>query len=102
MKNNHIKVDWETHQILLKYRDKLSCPMAGPTSQEAFIGTKADYKGQRALKSCHSEFHRILWCGIYKKGRIRFMVRLFFSLNGTDYFGANFFWVYRNRIVGQK
>ncbi len=66
MKDNHIKVDWETHQILLKYRGKLSCPMAGPTSQEAFTGTKADYKGQRALKSCYSEFHRILWCGIYR------------------------------------
>ena len=24
MKTYHIKVDWETHQILLKYRDKLS------------------------------------------------------------------------------
>ncbi len=26
----HIKVDWETHQLLVKYRDKLSQPMAGP------------------------------------------------------------------------
>ena len=30
IEKNHIKVDWETHQILLKCRDKLSRPMAGP------------------------------------------------------------------------
>ena len=33
----HIKVDWETHQIFLKYRDKLSCPMAGPTSMRRYF-----------------------------------------------------------------
>ncbi len=27
-----------------------------------------DYKGRRALKSCHSEFHRILWCGSHSRG----------------------------------
>ncbi len=27
----HIKVDWETHQIFMKCRDKLGRPMAGPT-----------------------------------------------------------------------
>ena len=27
---HHIKVDWETHQILMKYRDKLRRLMAGP------------------------------------------------------------------------
>lgn len=26
----HIKVDWETHQLYVKCRDKLSQPMAGP------------------------------------------------------------------------
>ncbi|WP_302612303.1 hypothetical protein, partial [uncultured Muribaculum sp.] len=30
IKKYHIKVDWETHQIFMKYRDKLSCLMAGP------------------------------------------------------------------------
>ena len=30
MRNNHIKADWETHQIFMKCRDKLSFPMAGP------------------------------------------------------------------------
>lgn len=25
----HIKVDWETHQLFMKYRDKLSLVMAG-------------------------------------------------------------------------
>ncbi len=29
LKNPHIKVDWETLQIILKSRDKLSIPMAG-------------------------------------------------------------------------
>ena len=41
----HIKVDWETHQILLKYRDKLTCSMAGRNSQEdARDSGTADYK----------------------------------------------------------
>ena len=31
----------------------------------------ADYKDEEALKSCHSEFHRILWCGLYKAGSQR-------------------------------
>ena len=56
----HIKVDWETHQLLVKYRDKLSQPMAGPIPLVGGIYAQADYKGGRALKSCHSEFHRIL------------------------------------------
>lgn len=30
LKIYHIKVDWETLQIIMKYRDKLSHPMAGP------------------------------------------------------------------------
>jgi len=64
----HIKVDWETHQIYVKYRDKLSRLMAGPDrSPERWLITQADYKGWRALKSCHSEFHRILWCGLIKE-----------------------------------
>ncbi len=64
----HIKVDWETHQIYMKYRDKLSRLMAGPDRfSERWLITQADYKGWRALKSCHSEFHRILWCGPIKK-----------------------------------
>ena len=29
-KTYHIKVDWETHQLIVKYRDKLSCLMSGP------------------------------------------------------------------------
>ena len=33
---------------LMKYRDKLFSPMA------------VDYKGGEALKTCHSEFHRII------------------------------------------
>lgn len=63
----HIKVDWETHQFYMKYRDKLSRLMAGPNRfSERWLITQADYKGWRALKSCHSEFHRILWCGPIK------------------------------------
>ncbi len=43
---NHIKVDWETHQFYMKYRDKLSCPMAGPNRfSERWLITQADYKG---------------------------------------------------------
>lgn len=56
----HIKVDWETHQLIVKYRDKLSRPMAGPNLLREVVHTQADYKGRRALKSCLSEFHRIL------------------------------------------
>ena len=38
-----------------------------PSSSGGFAprGDKADYKDRRALKSCPSEFHRILWCGSY-------------------------------------
>ncbi len=42
--------------------------MAGPIPFGGGIFAQADYKDRRALKSCHSEFHRILWCGIYKTG----------------------------------
>lgn len=28
---------------------------------------QADYKVRRELKTCLSEFHRILWCGFYIK-----------------------------------
>lgn len=31
LKSYHIKVDWETLQIIMKCRDKLSYPMAGPS-----------------------------------------------------------------------
>ena len=55
----HIKVDWETHQLQMKCRDKLSRPMAGPIFRGGFM-PRQDYKGRRALKSCHPEFHRIL------------------------------------------
>lgn len=42
----HIKVDWETHQIYMKYRDKLSRLMAGPDRfSERWLITQADYKG---------------------------------------------------------
>lgn len=44
----------------MKYRDKLSRPMAGPNLLREVVHTQADYKGRRALKSCLSEFHRIL------------------------------------------
>lgn len=44
MRKNHIKADWETHQFFMKYRDKLSFPMAGPNfARSAFC--QADYKG---------------------------------------------------------
>lgn len=33
----HIKVDWETHQIFMKYRDKRNNLMAGPISNERFL-----------------------------------------------------------------
>ena len=43
---------------IMKCRDKLFVPMAG----HAFRGmlSTVDYKGAKALKSCLSEFHRIL------------------------------------------
>ena len=34
--------------------------MAGPNLLREVVHTQADYKGRRALKSCLSEFHRIL------------------------------------------
>ncbi len=47
----------------MKCRDNLARPMAGPIPHpvEKPVSTgQADYKGRRDLKSCHSEFHRIL------------------------------------------
>lgn len=44
----------------MKCRDKLSRPMAGPIPLGGGFYAQADYKGRRALKSCHPEFHRIL------------------------------------------
>ena len=51
----------------MKYRDKLSRPMAGLIPLGGGFSSPEDYKGRRALKSCHSEFHHILWCGQYRK-----------------------------------
>ena len=34
------------------------------------LGT-VDYKGEEALKSCHSEFHRILWMAFFIQGLCR-------------------------------
>ena len=34
--------------------------MAGPIPFAGGCEAQADYKGRRELKSCHSEFHRIL------------------------------------------
>lgn len=59
-KYNHIKVDWETHQLQMKYRDKLSQLMAGLDSLGNGLIIPEDYKDWRALKSCLSEFHHIL------------------------------------------
>ena len=42
---------------LMKYRDKLFSPMAGHAY--GMLST-VDYKGGEALKTCHSEFHRII------------------------------------------
>jgi len=38
------------------------------------VFTQADYKGEQALKSCHSEFHRILWCGLYRPAFAGFFI----------------------------
>lgn len=51
----------------MKYRGKLGRLMAGPIPLSGGFNAQADYKGRRALKSCLSEFHRILWCGPYKE-----------------------------------
>ena len=44
----HTKVDWETHQILMKCRDKLNSVMAGPIpvipGAHCASGGQADYK----------------------------------------------------------
>ncbi len=67
LKYNHIRDDWETLQFYLKYRDKLSRLMAGLIPLEGGIHCPEDYKGRRALKSCHSEFHHpaLMWLFLY-------------------------------------
>ncbi len=51
----------------MKYRDKLTHLMAGRNSSKETAGCFRHSGLQRggALKSCQSEFHRILWCGFY-------------------------------------
>ena len=44
----------------MKYRDKLCVPMAGHNSSE--YAQHCGLQRTEALKSCQSEFHRILWC----------------------------------------
>ena len=63
--NYHIKVDWETHQIFLKYRDKLFVQWRAPPHLRGIY--PGGLQRAKALKSCHSEFHRILWCGYYSR-----------------------------------
>ncbi len=68
-RNFHIKVDWETLQIFMKYRDKLSRPMAGPIlSSESSFNARRITKDDEHSNPVISEFHRILWCGPYKAG----------------------------------
>jgi len=68
LKNPHIKVDWETLQIIMKSRDMLGIPMAGLDLRKRGVGYMP---AGRITKECEhsnpvlSEFHRILWCGIY-------------------------------------
>lgn len=59
----HIKVDWETLQIKVKYRDQLGRPMAGPILFIEKLSCQADYKGRRALKSCllGVSSHPLMW-----------------------------------------
>jgi len=50
--------DWETHQILLKFRDKLLPLMAGRSSFGKCLAQRIT-KVVKALKSCHTEFAHI-------------------------------------------
>lgn len=52
----HIKVDWETHQILMKCRDNLSRPMAGRIPQGFALRGTADYKGRKTSKPDYRSF----------------------------------------------
>ena len=67
-KTYHIKVDWETRQFYMKYRDKLSGQWRASTTALA-VGAfePEDYKGRRALKSClfGVSSHPLMW--LYNK-----------------------------------
>ena len=52
----HIKVDWETHQILMKCRDNLFIPMAGRIPQGIVLRGTADYKGEKTSKPDYRSF----------------------------------------------
>ena len=56
----HIKVDWETLQIIMKYRDKLSWPMAGPGSFGRCFYARRITEDDEHSNPVFSEFHRIL------------------------------------------
>lgn len=55
----HIKVDWETRQIYMKYRDNLSRPMAGPSRKRMPV-CRGITKDGESSNPVLSEFHRIL------------------------------------------
>ncbi len=58
---HHIKVDWETRQLYMKYRDKLGRPMAGPNGNlVAAAICRGITKGGEHSNPVISEFHRIL------------------------------------------
>ncbi len=64
----------------MKYRDKLSHPMAGPNLLRCFYARRIT-KGDEHSNPVYSEFHRILWCGFYNiMGQ---------SLSGLLHYGFN-------------
>ncbi len=87
----------------MKYRDKLSLLMAGPAVLRGgdLLRSKADYKGGRALKSCHSEFHHILWCGPYKRNvrRARSAFFIYHISGKTNPYPITIFQYHENTLV---
>lgn len=56
---HHIKVDWETRQFYVNYRDNLTSPMAGPIPYGTASG-RGITKDGKTSNPVFSEFHRIL------------------------------------------
>lgn len=81
----HIKVDWETLQILPKCRDKLSRLMAGPTSQDEALTRGITASGKHS-NPVYSEFQRILWCGTFTKGTAYVVVPFCLVFNVSKFF----------------
>jgi len=86
---NHIKANWETHQIKMKYRDNLSDAMAGPPPQGGDTfgytgGLQSAGRPQNLSVGVSSQYFDV---GIIKEARGLNAIRLLLFLPCIQHYG---------------